>query len=75
MSESDPSTINPTNPEGSEVYRDSKKVIAISGDWAVHTFLDEQGNNQHSVGFLRSPYFTEEDIEASQDSQFGSNSV
>ncbi|NMN98470.1 hypothetical protein [Antrihabitans stalactiti] len=49
-----------------EVARTSEKVVRIVGDWAVHTFLDESGNELHSIGFPRQPLFSEEDIAASE---------
>jgi hypothetical protein len=69
----------PERPEGSvvsagdkqhdksvEVLRTPEKVVRIIGDWAVHTFLDEDGNELHSIGFPREPLFSEEDIAESQ---------
>lgn len=52
--------------EGVEVVRTREKVVRVSGDWAVHTFLDDDGNELHSIGFRREPLFTDADIEESQ---------
>lgn len=49
-----------------EIARNHDQVISIVGDWAVHTYLDKNGNKLHRVGSPRKPLFSEEDIRASE---------
>jgi hypothetical protein len=55
----------PLKERGEEIVRTEDKVIRIVGDWAVHTFLDKDGAELHSIGFPKAPLFSEEDIAAS----------
>jgi hypothetical protein len=52
----------PVSAQPAEVFRSKEKVIRVSGDWAVHTFFDEQGNELHSVGYPAEPLVSEEAI-------------
>lgn len=60
----------PTGSESVEItgeVRTSDSIIREVGEWVVHTFLNENGEEIQSVGYPKKPVISQEALEAAME--------